>query len=278
MSSAATREEEEEQAVGLYPRIGRADAPHKILYINPNSTEDMSDEAAEYFKDKLAPDVHVTFYTATPDAPPSIDGTLDGVISTAAVLQDLGLFAPRAEDRRSDIQHTSTAIIVGCFSAHPLLPALQEALRSFPPAPPVIGIMEAAIYTALQLAPSFGIVTTGRSELHSRSFLSQEATKTLFYNLCFSDWEPLFATHLRTMGVAESRVAGVKGTGYNAIGLHGSDVSRTILSAAEELVDKGAGAIVLGCAVSIFLCIFFPHQRHIVSSMSSEGGTDSTCD
>jgi Asp/Glu/hydantoin racemase len=53
------------------------------------------------------------------------------------------------------------------------------------------------------------------------------------------------------MGIADSRVAGVKGTGYIATELHGSDVSDSILDAAEELVlSKGAGAIVLGCAVS----------------------------
>lgn len=72
------------------------------------------------------------------------------------------------------------------------------------------------------------------------------------------------------MGVAESRVAGIKGTGYNAIGLHGSDVSRTILSAAEELVHKGAGAIVLGCAVgnisllmkpTVTICFGIPSER-----------------
>lgn len=170
MSSATSRlyeeeaDEEEASFGGIHPTIGRPNAPHKILYINPNSTWDMSEEAANYFDNKIAPDVHVTFYTAGPDAPPSIDGTLDGVISTYTILQDLGLSAPNADDRRTAISATSTAVIVGCFSAHPLLPALQEALRSFPPAPPVIGIMEAAIYTALQLAPSFGIVTTGRSK------------------------------------------------------------------------------------------------------------------
>lgn len=53
------------------------------------------------------------------------------------------------------------------------------------------------------------------------------------------------------MGIAESRIAGVRGTGYTAVTLHGDDVSQTILEAALELVNKGAGAIILGCAVSL---------------------------
>jgi Asp/Glu/hydantoin racemase len=153
-----------EDIQSLYPKIGSSAAPHKILYINPNSSSSMTEEAATYFSDKIAPDVRVDFYTAPAGAPASIDGTLDGVMSTAAVLQDLNLSSHDAEERRSTIPYLYKAVIVGCFSAHPLLPALQEALTSQSPAPPVIGIMEAAIYTALQLAPAFGIVTTGRSE------------------------------------------------------------------------------------------------------------------
>jgi allantoin racemase len=53
------------------------------------------------------------------------------------------------------------------------------------------------------------------------------------------------------MGIAESRITGVKGTGFNAISLHGNSVNTAILDAAEELVKKGAGAIVLGCGVSL---------------------------
>lgn len=52
------------------------------------------------------------------------------------------------------------------------------------------------------------------------------------------------------MGIADSRIAGVRGTGYTATTLHGNEVTRTIVAAAEELVNKGAGAIILGCAVS----------------------------
>lgn len=151
--------------VGLYPVIGPKDAKHKITFINPNSSFDMSAELADYFKDKIAPDVRITFYTGPPgESPESINGTMDGIISSAAVLKDIGLFKVDTKERRSTIPVLATAVIIGCFSAHPLLPALQEAFLMEKWAPPVIGIMESAVYTALQLAPSIGIVTTGKSK------------------------------------------------------------------------------------------------------------------
>lgn len=160
----STMEDDETVGAGLYPSIGSTKAQHKIFYINPNSTDDMTAEAADYFEDKISPDICVSFYTAPPQAPPSINGTLDAVMSTAVVLEDLGLSSHNPKERAKVLASTFSAVIVGCFSAHPLLPALQEALHFQDSAPPVIGIMEAAIYTALQLAPSFGIVTTGLSE------------------------------------------------------------------------------------------------------------------
>ncbi|KAK9898152.1 hypothetical protein P389DRAFT_149386 [Cystobasidium minutum MCA 4210] len=209
----------------MYPSIGSPDAKVKITFINPNSSTQMSEELVDYLGNKIAPDVNITFYTGpSGKSPESIDGTIDGIISSAAVMQDLGVYSHDAAERRSSLPALATAVIIGCFSAHPLLPALTEALSTEKRAPPVIGILESAVYTALQLASSIGIVTTGKN------------------------WEPLFITHLRTMGIAHSRIAGVRGTGFTAITLHGSEVTDTILEAAVELVNKGAGAIILGCA------------------------------
>jgi Asp/Glu/hydantoin racemase len=149
----------------IHATIGNQDAKIRVLYINPNSSISMTNESAEYFKDKIAPDLRLDFYTAPETAPPSIDGTHDGILSTAVVLQDLGLNSRLEEERSDFLPVTYDTIIVGCFSAHPLLPALQECLPLTPKTPPVLGIMESAIYTALQLAPAFGIVTTGFSGL-----------------------------------------------------------------------------------------------------------------
>lgn len=167
-SSRSSTPELETGSSGLYPMIGPLEAKVKITFINPNSSFEMSDELADYLQDKIAPDVRVTFYTGPPgSSPESIDGTVDGIISAAAVMKDLGVFALEPEKRRSALPVVASAIVIGCFSAHPLLPALQEALSREKRAPPVVGIMESAIYTALQVAPVIGIVTTGKSELPS---------------------------------------------------------------------------------------------------------------
>lgn len=50
------------------------------------------------------------------------------------------------------------------------------------------------------------------------------------------------------MGIADSRITGIRGTGFNALNLHGGSASDALLDASMQLVEKGAGAIVLGCA------------------------------
>lgn len=66
------------------------------------------------------------------------------------------------------------------------------------------------------------------------------------------------------MGIAHSRIAGVRGTGFTAITLHGSEVTDTILEAAVELVNKGAGAIILGCAVSFESFVVAADRRAVL--------------
>ena len=53
-----------ENAKGRYATIGSNGAAHQILYINPNSTVDMTEGAARYFEHGLAPDISIGFYTA----------------------------------------------------------------------------------------------------------------------------------------------------------------------------------------------------------------------
>lgn len=148
----------------IHDSLGRSDAPIRILYINPNSTLAFTKETVDYLSTRLPAEVVLDFYTAPSSAPASIDGVHDGILSTAAILQDLGLAARKSDQRQSFISEKYAAVIVACFSAHPLLPALKECLPAVPTQPPVLGIFEASVYAALQLAPTFGIATTGRRE------------------------------------------------------------------------------------------------------------------
>ncbi|WVQ82955.1 hypothetical protein IAT38_005091 [Cryptococcus sp. DSM 104549] len=209
----------------IHGSLGSADAPIRILYINPNSTLHFTQETITYLTGRLPNDVAIEFYTGPVSAPPSIDGTHDGILSTAAILQDLQL-AGREHDAPSkfELSERYSGIVVACFSAHPLVPALKEILSHFAIKPPVVGILESSVLAALQLGSTFGIATTG------------------------VQWEALFDEAVRSIGIAESRYTGTKGTGFNAISLHGDGPSSALHSASVELVARGAKVIVLGCA------------------------------
>lgn len=153
----------------IHDTLGPADSPVRLLLINPNSTLHFTQETVSYLSSRLPSGVRIDFYTPPSDAPASIDGTFDGVLSAAVILKDLGLDSRRTADNNvadnaSYVSRTYSAVIVSCFSAHPLVPALQERLPFSPRKPPVIGILEAAVHYGLLLGPTFGIATTGRRE------------------------------------------------------------------------------------------------------------------
>ncbi|KAJ3055232.1 hypothetical protein HK097_011115 [Rhizophlyctis rosea] len=195
----------------------------------------------------ISDDIELTFYTAPLRAPPSINTMEDADLSTTAVLNGLGLISSKPFQRSplpDPIEHYA-AIIVGCYSPHPLVPALRTALRSHPtyPSVPVIaGIFESSLYAALQLGSTFGIVTTG------------------------TQWEDIMMKGIpEPGGVVGSRCVGVRGTGIGVLELEsGGDgakemnctdyadnvdrMYRILLGKALELIACGAEVILLGCA------------------------------
>lgn len=245
--------------VPVHDSLGSSDAAIRLLYINPNSSKHFTQETCEYLKSRIPAEVAIDFYTAPSSAPASIDGVHDGITSSAVVLQELGLAQKDPASRSSYISKTYSGIVVACFSAHPLLSALKECLPKINgSSPPVVGIFESAVYLALQLGSKFGIATTGRRE--SRHLFSCDRSS-------FVEWEPLFADHLRTMGVSSGRIAAIRvsishlccitlryqqGSGLGVLGLHGGSAEDALLSAALVLVEQGADMIVLGCAVRLY--------------------------
>jgi Asp/Glu/hydantoin racemase len=114
------------------------------------------------------------------------------------------------------------AFLVACFSAHPLINALREELSG-----PVIGIMEAALYSARMLGGRLGIVATGgRSKI-----MHEDAIR--YYGL-------------------DGFSAGVETTNLGVLELEAlprDKVLGLVSEAARRLVqDKGADCIALGCA------------------------------
>ena len=145
----------------IHDAVGPSSAPTRILYINPNSTLAFTKESVAYLAPRLPQNVRVDFYTAPSTSPPSIDGTLDGVLSAADIARELGI---TTKEGAVTVGKAYDAVVVSCFSMHPLINALRESLSVVARPIPVIGIMEAGIMAAMQLGSTFGIATTGKSE------------------------------------------------------------------------------------------------------------------
>ncbi|ODN77205.1 hypothetical protein L202_05726 [Cryptococcus amylolentus CBS 6039] len=203
--------------------IGSPTSATRLLYLSPTSNNSANLAKASHFLHLIPSNVRIDFYNAPEPAPRSIDGSLDGVVSAAVVLRDLGLDRQDADgDGEGEGKYelgAYGAIIIGCFSAHLLVPALKETLPH--PCPAIISLFEVAVYSALQLGPTFGIVTTGKQ------------------------WEPLFDEAIRAMGVAASRYTRTVGCGHNAVNLQ--DNLDAMISAGEQLVERGAAVLILGC-------------------------------
>lgn len=190
---------------------GHSTKPISILLINPNGTTSMTLACLRSLEDTLPPGVMVSGFTAPHPAPSAIEGHLDGVLSAAAAVRDISLTGQNYD-----------AYLVACFSAHPLINALREEVAG-----PVIGIMEAALYSARILGGRLGIVATGgRSKI-----MHEDAIR--YYGLDgFS-----VGCETTNLGVLElERLPRDK-----VLGLV-SDAARRLVQ------EKGADCIVLGCA------------------------------
>lgn len=113
------------------------------------------------------------------------------------------------------------AFLVACFSAHPLIPALREELSG-----PVIGIMEAALYSARMLGNRLGVLTTG-------------ARSAILHN-----------DSIAMYGLSQYS-AGTQSSGLGVLELERLDremVLGKVGEAATRLVAQGADCIALGCA------------------------------
>ncbi|WP_121066829.1 aspartate/glutamate racemase family protein [Chachezhania antarctica] len=114
----------------------------RLLYINPNSTEAMTESLVSVARGAV-PWVEVLGWT-NPDGPPAIQGAEDGERAVAGLLALL----PKARAAEVD------AIVIACFDDTGL-----EQLRAAAHCP-VIGIGQAAMTVAALHGGRFGIVTT----------------------------------------------------------------------------------------------------------------------
>lgn len=182
-----------------------------ILLINPNSTKSMTDRCLESIQDSLPINVTVYGYTPPRPAPTAIESQTDAIMSTAACMKGIMPIASKYD-----------AFLVACFSHHPLIAALREQLMQ-----PVIGIMEAAIYSSRMCGSKFGIVTTGM-----RSMYALDASVKNIYGM--SDF---------SVGTESSRMSVLELESRSE-----EEVEDRLAKAATKLQIRGADCIALGCA------------------------------
>ncbi len=182
----------------------------RLLVINPNTSHEMTGtiEAAA----RAAAGPGVTVDAVCPDyGPASIEGCFDEVVSAYWAL-----------DKVMRVAQDYDGFIVACFSAHPVIGALREALTQ-----PTMGIMEASILHALPLGSRFSIVTTSPR------------------------WQPLLEEGVRLLGV-ESRCASVRSSGLAVLDLDAlpqdAVLQRLCAEAQAAVEEDGAEVICLGCA------------------------------
>ena len=177
----------------------------------------MTDAMLTAVRPSLPTSVELTGYTAPYPSPTAIESVTDAIISAEAVLRDLAKYAAS----NGETVQNFDGMIVACYSKHPLIDALRESYDV-----PVIGIMEASLYTARMLGGRFGIVATG-----SRAkYLQDDAVASYGLSHFYVGSE---ATHL---GVLELETRSRE------------EVGKRVQHCARVLVGKGADTILLGCA------------------------------
>jgi allantoin racemase len=182
----------------------------RILVVNPNTTAQMT-EAIRLTAMAAAGDQATIDALQPANGPASIEGQFDEVVSAFWTL-----------DAVLNVADSYDGIVIACYSAHPVIGALREALCQ-----PVIGIMEASIIHALLLGHRFSIVTTS------------------------ARWQPLLQEGVRLLGF-ESRCASIRSSGMAVLDLERlppSQVRQRLVDEARMAVEHdGAEVICLGCA------------------------------
>ncbi|KAL6874300.1 Asp/Glu/hydantoin racemase [Trichoderma longibrachiatum] len=211
----------------------------RILLLNPNSSRSMtkSMEAAANSIATLYPSVSISTYTAPEPSPASIDNAEGIHASVQAVINDPD-FKTRLQNEAFD------AVLVACFSVHPLVKHLANALKPIP----VTGIFEASILTALSLVPlvqeeqrKWGIVTTGAFwEAHLADGVA-----------AFLGQTPSTASATGSSSFSDARFAGVFSTGLNAGDFHEipqEQINVRLREATKRLLSSGdVTCVVMGC-------------------------------
>ncbi|KAK2764413.1 hypothetical protein FQN54_009107 [Arachnomyces sp. PD_36] len=245
---------------------------YSILIINPNTSTHMTDALKPIIQNLGYDDIDFDYFTA-PEYPdtvatgpdgedivgvPSIDNGEESALSAVYCLPSLG-----------PLIHKYDAFLVACYSAHPLVGLLKQAIRENTfgtqsgNAPTgserkgrkkqyVTGIFEASVSTSLALVSGYNI-TSGFEKLTSKETFGIISTgKVWEKELSDAVMGTLSGPSAGSGGQQSTRFGGVETTGLTAFELHSTpaeEVHKRVREATERLVGNSQiGAICLGCA------------------------------
>ena len=177
----------------------------KILIVNPNTTASMTATIAAAARAVAAPGTEISAVTSSM-GPASIEGFYDEAFAVPGLIAAL-LAAPDADTG-----------IIACFDDTGL-----DAARSIAPFP-VVGICEAALVTAGQLAKRIAVITT-----LPRSIVPLEE---LVRRYGFAERARVTACHVAVLDLDKP----------------GSGAVPKLEAEIADALDRGAEAVVLGCA------------------------------
>jgi Asp/Glu/hydantoin racemase len=239
-----------------------------ILIINPNTSTHMTNALKPILESLDYADIHFDYFTAPssesvtlPDGRiingvPSINSGEDSITSALHCRPFVEALVPRYD-----------AFLVACYSAHPLVGMLREAITKYEQTSSrqdsaiteyrkkyVTGIFEASVLTSFSLVSSFHLM--GDANFHKA-----QAKDTFGIVTTGSIWRDELTRAVTDMivnsgdsGGSTARFAGVETTGLTAGELHttpAEEVRRRISDATERLIKSTShpvSAICMGCA------------------------------
>jgi allantoin racemase len=196
----------------------------RILFINPNSTQSMTDKVHGTAASVAPPNVEILSATSR-SGPPSIQGEADGKRALPGLFDEI----KAANDTNVD------ACVIACFDDTGL--AECRALTHIP----VLGIGEAAFHACMMLGTSFSVVTT-----------LSVSIPVIEHNLQHYG----LASSCRRVRASEVPVLDLEKAGSDAEERIASEI-------AVALVEDQCSAIVLGCAGMAPLAARLSQRYHV---------------
>ncbi|KNG89636.1 tubulin gamma chain [Aspergillus nomiae NRRL 13137] len=235
-----------------------------VLIINPNTSTHMTDALKPIVDNLGFADVQFDYLTAPNESVTLEDGrVIDGVPSINSG-EDSATSALHCRPFVEPLIPKYDGFLVACYSAHPLVGMLKEAITKFessalsgdskPKRKYVTGIFEASVLMSLSLVGSFHMVAgPGLHKTQSKEMFGIISTGSIWRDELSRAVEA-FLVNSDDNTTSTNRFAGVETTGLTAVELHttpAEEVRRRISEATRRLIQTAPHpltAICMGCA------------------------------